>query len=391
MIGFNTPLREKSEAWRALCKLLPDAWLRWTIYLAFWASIGIFSAIKAYAWNPDLRIPPWWITLNLAGHWLIWGALIAPIVLRLSAKFLIKPPKVKRNVLILLSLAFLTPGVHLFVTALYSLGLRYFPEFHMDMEFFYRSMYARFMDYWGIYFAVFGTLVGFEHMFTAISQMRAHAAMSSQLVEAKLASLKSQIHPHFLFNTLHTITNLQRLGDHELAREITTKLARLLRISIDTNSRATHSIADELNHISLYLTVMETRFRGRLETKIINNLETKDRHVPVLILLPIVENSMKHGLEADTQAKRVSITIDDYESGVRIVVCNDGPKLDDSFELKCKMGLGTSNVVERLRNIYGDLASFTIENDEHGGVRNVLLISKDKRPEDIPGKGSEIE
>jgi len=203
-----------------------------------------------------------------------------------------------------------------------------------------------------------------------------------QLISARLATLRSQINPHFLFNTLNSIYALIRT-DAEKAREMTRKLASIFRRSLEENSDI-HSFEEELRFIDDYLSIELVRF-GEERLKVEKEIEpgTLKMPVPFMILQPVVENAVKHGISCISKSGTIKISARKMDEGLLIEIQNDGPVVDGAGidELK-KRGMGIGNVTERL-NIYSrGRGKFEIDFKNTGGavVRLFIpLISAEER------------
>ena len=169
-----------------------------------------------------------------------------------------------------------------------------------------------------------------------------------QLTHARLTTLRSQINPHFLFNTLNSIAALIRT-DTEKARDMTKKLAAIFRKSLE-ESADTHTFADELRFIDDYLAIEKVRF-GDENLKIVKDISpaTLDLQVPSMILQPVIENAVKHGISQRTAGGVLTIVSRPMHGGIEIVIENEGPAgvRYDLDELTAR-GIGLKNVIERL-------------------------------------------
>jgi two-component system LytT family sensor kinase len=175
-----------------------------------------------------------------------------------------------------------------------------------------------------------------------------HREEEKQLVHARLTTLRSQINPHFLFNTLNSITSLIRT-DAERAREMTRRLSSIFRKSLDETGD-THSLAAEIEFLDDYLSIEMVRF-GEERFEIVKDLGegTLDVQVPSLLLQPLVENAVKHGIACRTEGGRITIRSSAAGGGVEISIENDGPETGplEMGQLLSK-GVGLQNVSERL-------------------------------------------
>lgn len=171
----------------------------------------------------------------------------------------------------------------------------------------------------------------------------------AQLIHARLTTLKSQVNPHFLFNTLNSISALIRT-DAEKAREMTRKLSSIFRKSLEDSSD-THSLEEEFDFLDDYLSIEKIRF-GEDRLKVVKELDPDSRgfQLPSMLLQPVVENAIKHGISCIRDGGTVRISAGRSGRGVMIEVSNDGPEAGefDLSELLCR-GMGLRNVFERLR------------------------------------------
>ena len=175
-----------------------------------------------------------------------------------------------------------------------------------------------------------------------------HREEERQLTHARLATLRSQINPHFLFNTLNSITALIRT-DTETAREMTRRLSSIFRKSLEDSSD-THPLSNEIDFLDDYLSIERVRFgdeRFRFERDL--DPSTLKIHVPSLLLQPLVENAVKHGISRRTEGGTVRIVSRRLRDGLEIRVENDGPVCEPlEIETLLDRGVGLRNVAERL-------------------------------------------
>jgi two-component system LytT family sensor kinase len=209
-----------------------------------------------------------------------------------------------------------------------------------------------------------------------------------QLIHARLTTLRSQINPHFLFNTLNSISALIRT-DAEKAREMTRRLSSIFRKSLEDSSD-THSLSDEIKFIEDYLSIERVRF-GDDKLRIVKDIDssTEGKEVPAMILQPIVENAIKHGISRRTDGGTVRIASRVKQGGVEIEVENDGPSCG-SFDLRelIERGMGLRNVIERL-NIYGyGMEQLSLSPRAEGGAVVRLFIPRlDERRNIVADQG----
>jgi two-component system LytT family sensor kinase len=204
------------------------------------------------------------------------------------------------------------------------------------------------------------------------------AVLLQQVTEAELRALRSQVNPHFLFNSLNTIADLI-VRDPARAEEMILRLSEVFRRVLAHSSRSLASVGDEIEFLRTYLYIEEARFRDRLQVEIDVAPETAGEQIPSLILQPLVENAVKHGLAPQTGAGHLWISARFEGDRLRLRVEDDGVGLNGSFLGRSGLkqnGLGLSNVAERLRTLYRDRASVEIEPRQPRGSRVTLLIPR---------------
>ena len=192
--------------------------------------------------------------------------------------------------------------------------------------------------------------------------------LHTQLVQSQLEALKMQVQPHFLFNTLHSISALLS-KDTDGARKMITRLGDFLRLTLENSGSMEVTLQQEIEFLHGYLEIERIRFQDRLTTDIQVDPEVLDVRVPNLILQPIVENAMRHAIGNSTSG-RVEITAVPRNGVVRIEVKDNGPgiQVDRTLEAPRGRGLGLANTRARLAGLYGDAASFELSNDPAGGL-----------------------
>jgi LytS/YehU family sensor histidine kinase len=205
--------------------------------------------------------------------------------------------------------------------------------------------------------------------------------LQSQLMSARLHALKMQLQPHFLFNTLNAITVLVRQQKGKDAEQMLGHLSDLLRGVLEDVDAQEVSLRRELEYLQLYLAIEQVRFPDRLRVEVSVDPETQESSVPQLILQPIVENAIRHGIGRSSSAGRILISASKVDGTVELRVQDDGPGLrpSDSSE---EEGIGLANTRARLQQLYGQNARLEIENCDRGGVIVTMNIPfHESRPE----------
>ena len=201
------------------------------------------------------------------------------------------------------------------------------------------------------------------------------AELSSELTSAQLASLEAQLRPHFLFNALHSVGALMRLDRSEEARTALVTLGDLLRGTLDRSRTGRSSLHDELELCTSYLDLERLRHGERLTCSSACPEELRGLEVPPLILLPLVENAIRHGLEQTVEPVEVRIHARREGSSLELVVENDGAAFpEDVLRAGEGAGIGLANTRKRLGTLYGERGSMALENPVTGGARVVLRL-----------------
>jgi two-component system LytT family sensor kinase len=189
--------------------------------------------------------------------------------------------------------------------------------------------------------------------------------LETQLTRAQLEALKNQLHPHFLFNTLNTISALLH-RDVEAADRVVSRLGDLLRLSLSSGEQEV-TLGQELSFLQHYLDIQHTRFEDRLAFVQDVPPETLDALVPSLILQPLVENAVRHGIEPRSTPGTITIHAHRENGQLTLEVSDNGPGMQQVKSAGCA-GIGLSNTRARLEQLYGADHRFTLENRAEGGV-----------------------
>jgi signal transduction histidine kinase len=333
-------------------------WFRWVLAFLGWTGVALFFASQTYlSYKYSGGEAHWGIVfkINLC-QWYAWGAL-APGIIWLSRRFPIERAHLIRNLGIHLTAGLCVALVKWQLDNLlrhYVLGL----EQGTSLIFvFHQSL----VTYW--------LLVGATQAYLFYARYREgelrSAQLGTQLAEAQLRALRMQIHPHFLFNTLNAISTLVH-NDPEAADSMIARLSELLRLTLENVGVQEVPLAEELEFLDRYLEIQRTRFADRLVVRMEIAPETLDASTPYLILQPLVENAIRHGIAAQSSAGRIVVSARRSEGMLVLAVADDGPGIAN--EARAKDGVGISNTRSRLEKLYGNAQQFEVRNAERGGV-----------------------
>ena len=235
------------------------------------------------------------------------------------------------------------------------------------------------VKYFGLTFfsglVTYAAIVGGWYAWGWYSEQRhrseAESELRTLLAEAQVRQMQAQLQPHFLFNSLHALSGLIYRGDRTEAVRMTARLSEFLRDVLEYSSSNRIELETEVDLVRRYLAVQQTRFGDRLTVKFNIATETRECLVPVMLLQPLVENAVDHGVERSERSSLIAITSKLLDGDLVITVVDDGVGLEgDPVE-----GTGLGNIRARLATMYGDRASFSLRprEDARGAVAKVVL------------------
>jgi signal transduction histidine kinase len=216
------------------------------------------------------------------------------------------------------------------------------------------------------------------------SQARAlnAAQLETQLSEARLRTLQAELHPHFLFNTLHAISTLVH-SRPESADRMISRLSDLLRLTFDRSGSAEVPLQEELEFLQKYLEIEQTRFQDRLTVQYEIAPDSLDAEVPRLILQPLVENAIQHGVSPRSGPGSIQIASHVEDNRLSLEVRDDGVGLSANARARLRSGIGLANTRDRLECLYGD--AYRLEFSDGGQGLTVRI----EIPFHIAGAGAE--
>lgn len=353
---------------------------QWILIFSLWTILSFIIATNSYLSMPEGNIHHNWLKLFLFNivNWYLWG-FILPILVYISNKYpFVSAHWVKHWVFHL----FFALGILLVLSNLrvvfgaYYWG--YFDPFDVSFSRYFASFMNRYINDLFIYILVMAILNAYlsyrqkqeDKLHLANIEIR-NKELTNQLKEAELMALKLQLSPHFLFNTLHTISSMISEGKKEDAINMTEKLGKFLRRALEYEKKPLIRFEKELEFLDLYLAIEAQRFRDRLVITKDIEPQTFDAIVPNLILQPIVENAVKHGISKSPDKGIIRIKANRKNGMLQIDLYNNGAYLHDDW----KKNTGLKNVINRLDKIYHGDYSFTLSNCvEHKGVNCLLTL-----------------
>jgi len=286
---------------------VPDAgaksnnrWLKWTIIVGFWIAFGILNGTQLFV---GVRMEgtqvSFWRTFGTDFLiWLIWIP-ATPIVLALGRRFPVERGTLWRVLPIHLIACLLISVVHFaFATVIYLNLLPFGPP--RRPQSFFEMFSGRAISQFHLDLLIYGAIIGVSYAVSYYFRYRERefraSQLETQLAQAQLQTLKMQLHPHFLFNTLHGIAGLVRDNRNKAAVDMLAGLSDLLRNTLENAGKQEVPLKEELEFLELYLDIQQMRFSDRLKVEMHVESEVLDALVPNLILQPLVENAIRHGI-----------------------------------------------------------------------------------------------
>ncbi len=342
-------------------KTIKQRLLRWVLLLVCWTFLGLFSASQVfirYNYNSD-KPSTWRQALSVAmPDWYAWG-ILSPLIFWFARRFPIERDKRVRRFAIHLFAGIFFSFVKIMIEFMVLWRLIGLPAREVSPVALQQNML--------IYAAIVGMLYAFDYY----RKYREHEVKASQLeaklAQAQLQALKMQLHPHFLFNTLHAISTLVH-RDAETADRMIARLSDLLRLSLDNLGVQEVPLQHELEFLERYLEIEQIRFGDRLTVQMDIEPAALDAIVPNFILQPIVENAIRHGIAPRSAPGRIEIHAKRKSRQLQLQVRDDGAGLPDEQNAKLKEGVGLTNTKARLQQLYGAAYRFDLHNADGSGL-----------------------
>lgn len=352
---------------------------KWLAVVAIWALLGVIYAAPIYL---EVRLEQhghtaWRIFLWGILTWVAWAPL-TPAITWLAHKYSLVGEAWKRNLLVHLPAFLLMSLLHSAAATVVTLSIKPFDNMGASPATFWPRFLSRLQGSFGGDLLVYGAVIG---VFYALDYYRKYrerefiaSRLEAQLAQAQLDSLRMQLHPHFLFNTLNSIVGLVRDNKNSAAVNMLVGLSDLLRHTLEHSSRHEVELREEINFIKLYLSIQEVRFSDRLRIELNIDPRTTRALVPNLILQPLTENALRHGIGRSTDSGLVGIRSAVDDGHLRLTVYDEGAGLPDDWQLKGSAGIGLANTAARLQQLYDNDHEFDIRNRDGGGVEVVIVM-----------------
>jgi len=364
-------------------------WLIWVLSFAVWALVALAATVSIYelyrSMGGAMRFTE---VLGLEFSQILSYAPLTPFVFAFASRY-----PFQRQYWLRYSLVYLAGGLLFSVAHIIMRGLSPYAVWdtkdHVWASAVWNLQAHTFKIQWPVFRNLFwnnvvdditGTyapIVLIAHAISYYQRLREREQQASlletQLTKARLRALKSQLQPHFLFNTMHSISALM-LTDVRAADRMMTRLSDLLRMSLENDGVQVTRLNRELEFVTGYLEIEKVRFGNRLGVTLDIAPETLDAQVPHLLLQPLVENAVRHGVARLSANGKLRILASRDGNSLHLVIHDNGPGLRDSETSSAKAGLGLRATRDRLQTLYGNDQSLDVRNLPEGGVEVSVRI-----------------
>lgn len=348
------------------------SWIKWGLFLAFWTLVGAFFSTQYYLTGFKTGRPILWrqaLAFSL-GDWYVW-AVLSLAVAWLARRF---------------RLSLRHGGLHWWIHLLAGIGASYA---HMFLRAWVAQVQSWLSDvpvsfgealaplvlqFFYLNLVVYWSLVTAVHALDYFRQYQERelrtAELERRLIEARLQALQMQLNPHFLFNTLHAISSLMH-KDVESADRMIARLSELLRYTLESTEAQEVPLEQEIDFLKRYLEIEQARFGERLQVRLELAPDSLAASVPNLILQPILENAIRHGVEPHARPGLIELRSRCEQDQLVIEVQDNGRGLAGATPDE---GVGLSNTRARLAGLYGRAGRLDFQHPEAGGLLVIIAL-----------------
>lgn len=358
------------------------------VSIVAWGVIALASSAEYYAYTQRTPNPIGFVRAiaSQAPSWAVWSLATQPII-ALSRRFPIAWPLHLRALAVHTAVWLVTAAAFI---VMYNATRRLVLQPDSTAPY-VLQLWQSFVGWSPFLLTAYGSIVGAGHAVAYAEQVRREqaekAALATQLVEAQLGALRMQLQPHFLFNTLNSVAMLIRSAEHARAVEMIALLGDVLRSLLRSSSDLESTLADELELLRRYLEIEQVRFGDRLRVEWRVEDQAMLGLVPPLILQPVVENALRHGLWPLPDGGELVIAARRTAGDLELEVIDQGVGLAPGFTIDGSRGVGLGNVRARLDRMYGGAAALDVATGDARGVRVRLRLPFHVVPR-FDGKGA---
>lgn len=337
------------------------------------------SYVQHYAWSEMEETKPfnWWRETPVPFLNYIFWALLSPIVYWFMLHYPVRKSELPMSLVKTVLFALLISAIHeIFTSTIYYSILSTQGEWEWSKKYIEWGINAlppaimtRFLEYW-VLFGVLKALMFYKKFHEKQLEL---ISMENELNNAQLIALKKQMQPHFLFNTLNTVSALMD-ESVDRSRKVLTKLAGLLRIILERDQKNKITLKAEMEYVRSYLDIEHIRFSDRLKVEYKIADDTQEALVPSLILQPLVENAIQHGISQKTSEGYVIVSSEKKGGSLELNVIDNGSGIANIDQVLNSPGIGIKNVQDRLLLMYPGAVRFQlIDQDRNGTIARIVI------------------
>jgi two-component system LytT family sensor kinase len=356
------------------------SWKAWTLIIGLGVVFGLIDASQTLLVLGSLgrSMSPGRLLLQDFIYWATYAALV-PGVFYVASRVRLDVPFQWWRITVHSVVALLFVVVHLGVSVVLPPFSGFDAVLDRFLPLFQRFAAGNFLVYWlvvGIFYALY------YHQQAREKEVQA-AQLQAVVTESKLHALKSQLNPHFLFNTLNTIFVLAKKGDQPVLLRTIARLSDLLRVTTDESRPPEIPLSEELSFLELYLEIQATRFSDRLTVEYDIRPETRSALVPAMILQPLAENAIKYGLSMQVGRALIIVRSRRQNDALILEVADNGPGFGSRPGNHATTGIGLANTEARLRYLYGPQQSIRYSSPEEPGAVVTISVPFRRAPEPV--------
>lgn len=344
-------------------KLMRHWAVRVPLIAAGWTALGVLFALPSLGtthWNSELRI--------YLAQWWVWGAL-TPFIMALDRRLPFAGKELGRRVAVHLGLSVVFTEIYfyLFIVVRAAFGVETWSSLRIK-NLFSPSVLGWQIWCWMVYWIIAGAIQAYGYYQRYVNSELRVERLEHSFAEARLNALRMQLDPHFLFNALNTISShVER--DPKLTRRMIEHLGDLLRLSLESKEKQEVPLVEELEFLEHYLAIQKIRFGNQLKVKMQIAPEVRLAAVPALVVQPLVENAIRHGISRRAAGGTVTVQAMREDGRLAIRVLDDGVGLPPGWSMDGSAGLGLSITRERIAGLHPDGDSrFEVHNRAEGGT-----------------------
>lgn len=347
----------------------------WVWIAAIWVAGALFEAAQSVPFMRAMGKQHAWLIFGTElASWIPW-ALATPLVISLARRYeIIRATTIHTAAVHFAAFATISLLAEAWFAALQVLFNPWdYPQQPGFIDTFSTSLLFQVLTYLIVYALILTVIYIMDAKESMARQMTETARLHQELSQSQLAALRQQIEPHFMFNTLNSITGLVRDFRNDAAVSMIVGLSEFLRRALDDSHRSQVTLAEEVEYLQRYIDIQKVRFGERLQVNMDIPAELLSAQVPSLLLQPLVENAIKHGIAKRTAGGTVRIAGACHNGMLCLRIYNEGPDVSTDWQAT-RTGVGIKNLRTRLQILHGDQSELQLRHADVDGVEVVVTL-----------------